>query len=247
MRILKTTLAAMCFFILFTLTVQAQDQESYMMNFTEFTIKFGHNSNFTEGVKKWNKCYQDNNGTSKWNVWHRVQGKGNVYVMAGRLANWAEMEKSDLAGKACRAIALDFITPHIESSEFNTTMSMPGWSKKTAMPDMKLVWVSSFKVKNSTIFDEVVKDVTSTLSKKEGDNRGYWYSFMGGDPDQADYIVSTPFTSYADLDIDVDSVWKVYEAVHGKTKTTDIRNKFRASVDTSWSYLYTLEEELSIP
>ncbi|WP_445736212.1 hypothetical protein [Mariniflexile sp.] len=245
MRILKTALAVMGLCIMLPLTAQSQDQESFMLNLTEFTIKFGHDSNFQEGVKKWNKCYQENNGTDKWNVWHRVQGKGNVYVLSGRLANWAEMDKPDETSKMCRAIALDFIIPHIESTEFNTTRYMPEWSKKASMEGIKLVWVSSFKVKNSTIFDEVVKDVSAALIKKEGDNRGYWYRFMGGSPDQADYIVSTPFKSYADLDIDVDSVWKVYEAVQGKTKTTETRNKFRSSLDSSWSYLYTLEEELS--
>ena len=94
------------------------------------------------------------------------------------------MDRPNLAGKACRAIALDFITPPIESTEFNTTMFMPELSRKASMEGMKLVWVTSFKVNNSTLFNEVVKDISTTLIKKEGDNRGYWYSFMGGLPGQ---------------------------------------------------------------
>ncbi len=245
MKTLKTILVAACFLLMLPISIQAQeDDESFILNLTEFTVKFGHDSNFTEGVKKWNKCYKDNNGTDTWNVWHRIQGKGNVYTLAARMDNWAEMDESDAAGKACRAIALNFITPHIESTEFNMASYMSDYSRKANMEGMSIVWVNNFKVNNSMAFNEVVKDVTSTLAKKEGDNRGYWYSIMGGQG--ADYFVSTPFKDFADLDVDTENVWKVYESVHGKSKTKETREKFNATLDDAWSYTYTLEEDLSM-
>lgn len=240
----KTIVCVACFLLLLPVTSQAQDDENFMLNLTEFTIKFGHDADFVEGVKKWNKCYKDNNGTETWNVWNRVQGKGNVYILSARMNNWAEMDKTDEAGKACRSIAMESIIPHIESSEFNIASFMPDYSRKTNLEGMTIVWVYNFKVNNRMAFNEVVKEVTSTIAKQEGSSRGYWYSLMGGQG--SDYFVSTPFTGFADLDKDTDSVWKVYASVHGESKTKQIREKFNAALDDSWSYTYTLVKDLSM-
>ncbi|WP_460218444.1 hypothetical protein [Psychroserpens sp. MEBiC05023] len=245
MKTLNTILCVACFlFMLPTMQAQEKENESFILGLTEFTIKFGHDANFTDGVKKWNKCYKDNGGKNTWNVWNRLQGKGNVYVMSNRMNNWAEMDSKDAAASACGAIAISSIVPHIESAEYNTTRFMPDMSRKANMEGMSIVWVTNFKVNNSAAFNEVVKDVSSTIAKKEGDHRGYWYSIMGGEG--ADYFVSSPFKDYADLDVDKDNVWKVYESVHGKAKTKEIRAKFNESLDDAWSYLYTLEEDLSM-
>lgn len=244
-KTLKTILLTTCILLMLPISTQAQEaEESFLLDLTEFTIKHGEGTNFTDGVKKWNKCYKDNQGKNTWNVWHRLQGKGNVYVLSSRLANWAEMDKKDDAAKECRTIAMSSIIPHIESVEYNVTRYMPEPSRKTNMEGMSIVWVNSFKVNDFVAFNEVLKEVTSTIATKEGGNRGYWYSIMGGEG--ADYFVSTPFKDFADLDKDTDSVWKVYESVHGKSKTIDIRKKFNAALEDAWSYTYTLEAELSM-
>ncbi|WP_339753342.1 hypothetical protein [uncultured Winogradskyella sp.] len=243
MNFFKTILFVACFALLLPTTTQAQESESDIMDLTEYTIKFGENSNFTEGVKKWKKCYKDNNGSGTWNIWHRLQGKGNVYVATNRFKNWAEMEQTDAAGKTCRSIALQFITPHIESIEYNTTRSMPEFSRKTVLEGMSIVWVTSFKVNDSRAFNEAVKEMSSTISKKEGDLRGYWYRYMGGEA--ADYFVSTPYKDFADLDTDRENIWKLYESANGKSKTDDLRKKFKDVIDEQWSYTFTLETELS--
>ncbi|MCB0444567.1 MAG: hypothetical protein R2812_08040 [Gelidibacter sp.] len=243
MKILKTTLCALSMLLLVPMTAQSQEQESLIMNLTTYTIKFGHDVNFREGVKKWNKCYKDNNGTDTYNIWHRVQGEGNVYVVSSKIKNWAEMDKTDAAGKACHAVALDFVVPHIESVKFNTTKTIPEFSSNAPLGDRTIVWVTDFKVNDDDTFNDIVKDVTSTIKKKEGDARGYWYAVMGGQG--ADYFVSSPYKNFAALDVKRDGVWKVYESVNGKAKTDDIRKKFRASIDDIWSYTYTLEKDLS--
>jgi hypothetical protein len=121
---------------------------------------------------------------------------------------------------------------------------MPEISRKATIDGMSIVWVYNFKVNNSMVFNEVVKDITSTISKKEGDNRGYWYSLMGGEG--ADYFVSTPIKDFADLDTKRDGVWKVYESVHGAAKTKETREKFNASLDEVWDYTFTLVSDLSM-
>jgi len=244
MRTIKTILLAAVTALVFTTTGNAQEEESFLLDLTEFTIKYGHGSQFVDGVKKWKKCYQDNNGEGTWNVWHRIQGDKNVYVASGRMDNWAEMDKTDPASLACSAIALQSIRPHIESQDQNIARSMPDISRSTDMPNMGLIWSTGFKVNNSMAFMEVIKEVTSTIKTKEGDQRGYWYNVMGGE--SMDYFVSSPYENFAALDKEEDGVWEVYSSVHGDKKTKEIREKFMASYDDIWSYIYTLEEELSM-
>ncbi|WP_417200245.1 hypothetical protein [Bizionia sp.] len=65
MKTIKTIMVLAALLLLAPCTTNAQEQESFIMNITEFTVKFGQDHNFTDGVKKWKKCYQDNNGTNK--------------------------------------------------------------------------------------------------------------------------------------------------------------------------------------
>ncbi len=234
-------LIALVPFLLFS-----QSDESILLNMSKITVKMGHDAQFAEGVKMYKKCYKENDGDGNWNSWKRVQGKGNVYIFTDAMKNWAEMDdSSDPAGKACRNIIVNFVRPHIKSIDYNIASSMPKISREP-MQDAKLVWVTFFKVKNGTAFNEVVNEVSIALKKIEGSERGFWYNVVGGGAYMADYFVSTPFTKFADLDTDVDSVWKVYEKVNGKKKTDAARAKFRASVLDVWSYMYSLKEELSM-
>lgn len=243
-KTIKLTILAICVLVILPNTSQAQDDEKFILNLTEFTVKFGHNSNFTDGVKKWNKCYKENDGKETWNVWHRLQGKGNVYVMASRVNKWAEMDESDPAGKACAAIAISSIIPHIESAEYNTARPMPKISKKDPLGENTIVWVNSFTIKNSLVFNEIIEEVTAAVKAEEGSFRAYWYRNMAGEG--MNYFVSTPFKDFADMDKERAGVWEIYEKAHGKAKTKEIREKFYAVLKNSSSYTYTLEKDLSM-
>jgi hypothetical protein len=123
--------------------------------------------------------------------------------------------------------------------------TLPDWSKKTMATDTKLVWVSYFRVKNGSLFSEVVKDVSSTVANKEGEPRGQWYGIMGGDEDEADYMVVSSYPNYAALDVDEDGPFEVYEQVHGEKKANAMREKWRNAVDAGWSYIWELNTEMS--
>ncbi|MDZ7615086.1 MAG: hypothetical protein U5K51_16365 [Flavobacteriaceae bacterium] len=56
----------------------------------------------------------------------------------------------------------------------------------------------------------------------------------------------TPYANYAALDIKRDNVWKMYETSHDKAKSDALRARFRASLKSDWSYLYKLNDELSL-
>ena len=224
----------------------SQDNEKFLLDMSEITVKLGHDAQFVEGVKKYKKCYAENKGTDKWNTWRRVQGKGNVYIFTDVLKNWAEMDDpSDAASSACRGIIQSFVMPHIISVNSNIASFIPEYSKKPSN-DYNVVWVASFEVNNSTNFMKAVKEVSSALQKTEGDNRGYWYSVMGGAAKIEDFFIAVPFNNFAGLDMERDGVWKVHEKVYGKKKTDATRAKFRASLDKSWSYIYKLVPKMSM-
>jgi hypothetical protein len=225
----------------------SQENESFLLDMTEITVKHGHNSQFIAGVEAWKACYLENDGENNWNIWKRVQGVGTVYTMTGRMANWAEMdEEGSAAGKACRMLVVNLIMPHVESIHYNIARSMPAMSSTNPFPaDTELVWVYNVKVNNSTSFKEVLADVNSALSKSSEGVRGYWYSVIGGAPEVSDYFVSIPYKNFAGLDVDREGVWEIHEKANGKKKTDAVRAKFRAAVDSDWSYIYSLQKELS--
>lgn len=223
---------------------KAQNEAAPILNVTEFTLLPGHEMQFIEGVKLWKECYKENNGTDQFNVWKRFQGESVVYAVTGFVANWAEMDEDDTAGKACRITAIRMVMPHVEKTNFSTARSMPEYSREP-LEGTKLFWVYFFRVNNSTLFNEVVKEITSTMKQKEGMPRGHWYAYLGAGPDAPHYMVSVPYKDFPDLDITRDGVWKAYESVHGKKKTDDLRAKWRSCLDNSWDYLYTLNEEMS--
>lgn len=233
--------------LMLPLMAMSQDADTQLLTLTEFTIKQGHAAQFLGGVKQWKACYKENNGTDSWNFWSRVQGERNVFGVSGFIPNWAEMDKEDEAGEACRIVAMNFIMPHIEKAVYNITKTIPKWSKKNTSTDFELVWVTYFKVKDGALFNEVVKEVSGTLAAEEGEPRGYWYSFMGGGQEAPDYMVSETFPSYAALDEDdkKDSPFAVYKKVHGDKKAKEMTDKWKKAVDTGWSYLWKLNKDLS--
>jgi hypothetical protein len=225
--------------------VQAQQSEKgFILSMTEFTIKRGHDVQFREGVKAWKACYIENKGEWTWNMWHRMNGEGNVYILTSRMANWAEMDETSDDGKNCRELVRNLINPHIESSEENFARFEPEYSKAYPNPD-PVLWVTSWQVSNGKKFREIVKEVSAATAKAEGSSRGFWYSYMGGNKDAADFFVAIPFANFAALDVDRENVWNIYEKANGKEKRDQLQAEFRESIKEAWSYLYKLDADMS--
>jgi len=225
----------------------SQSNDSFLLNMTELNVKFGHNEQFLEGMKAYKKCYVDNGGTDKWSLWHRVQGEGSVYVLTSSMAKWAEMDEDrDEAGQKCWINVVNLIRPHLQSVGYNIASSLPKVSRTTPFPETTtMVYVYSAKTSNGTAFMEAVSELTAAMKKADGDTRGTWYDSQGGGPDTADYFVGVPHDNFADMDVDRDGPWTTYEKANGKAKTDALRAKFRASISSDWSYMYTLNKELS--
>ena len=223
----------------------SQQAEERIMTMTTIKVKQGHTQQFEDGVKKWKECYKESGGENGWNFWTRMQGESGVYGVTGFMDKWAEMDESDPAGKDCYAIVMNFIMPHVESTTNAMSRSLPAWSKQSAPSDMKLAWVTYFKTDDRDQFSDVIKEVTSTMKDVEGDSRGYWYRMIGGDRDDADYFVSTIYSSYAELDADRDSPWEMYVKVKGEKKAKEMDKMWDDAGVETWSYIWQYNEELS--
>lgn len=225
--------------------IQAQKSEKgFILSMTTLTIKPGHDVQFREGVKAWKACYIENKGEWTWNVWHQMNGEGNVYILTSTMPNWAEMDETNDDGKNCRDLVRNLINPHIESAEDNFARFEPEYSKAYPNPD-PVLWVTYWQANNGMKFREIVKEVTAATAKAEGSSRGYWYSLMGGSKDAADFLVATPFTNFAALDMDRENVWNIYEKANGKEKRDQLQAEFRGTIKEVWSYLYKLDADLS--
>jgi hypothetical protein len=232
--------------LLLPFVIVSQENESFLLNLSEITVKPGHDAQFIEGVKAWKKCYKDNEGTMTWNMWRRVQGEGSVYTLTSTMSKWAEMDDdNDKAGRDCYLNVVNLIMPNVKNVHYNIARSMPEFSRSGTMEGRTLVWVYNVQTNNSSSFLEVVKEITMSTKKAEGDARGTWYNVQGGAPEVADFFVAIPFKNFAEMDVDKDNVWTLYEKANGKTKADALRAKFRAAVSNDWSYMYTLNEELS--
>ena len=232
------------FFLSFFIHAQ-NDARGALMSMSEMTIKPGHTAQFEAGVKAWKKCYNENNGDGNWNVWRRINGAGTVYTVTGSMENWAEMDDSnDPTDGKCNTLAINLITPHIESQTRNFARSMPGVSK-TMPEDTKVVEVWFVKVKNRGLHNEIVKEVSKAIKAKEGNARGAWYSTIGGDSSQPDYFVATHYNNFAAMDNDREGVWKIYEQSVGKKKADEMAEKMRNNMVSDWGYMYALNEDLS--
>ncbi|MGC9344261.1 MAG: hypothetical protein ACP5E3_16275 [Bacteroidales bacterium] len=242
------TLAVLFSFALLSINLNAQDEEeSFILSLTEFTVKPGHDFEFREGIKAWKDCYLENGGEWSWTIWRRVQGEGNVYILSSSMSSWAEMDETgDEAGKECRDMSRELINPHIEKAKYNLARYMPEMSKTEPM-EYDVVWVTNWTVNDGDKFRGTVNEITDIIRDVEGDPRGFWYGVMGGAVDEADYFVVDPYKNFAAMDEDRDGVWTLVEKSKGEKKKDELRQNFLDSVDEAWAYMYTREKELSRP
>ena len=219
-----------------------------LMSVTEFTVRDGHDLQFQEGVKAWKACYLAEKGEWTWRVWQRLQGEGNVYILASDMPNWAEMDKTDPVGSKCAALATAMINVHVEKAITHITRLLPAVSNSTPTTD-ELISVGFYELNPSDghKFLPAIREVAASLAKAEGAARGYWYSWQTMSPDSPNYHVVTPYKNYAAMDVTRDSVWDVYEKENGKEKRDAMQAQFRSSLKNSWTYQFKLNLEMSRP
>ncbi|HER41287.1 MAG TPA: hypothetical protein ENO10_08720 [Salinimicrobium catena] len=246
MKTMKNFIATLVVAILGVGVLSAQNgtSASEILTTTEITVKQGHNAQFIEGVKKWKECYLENRGEDQWSMWSRQQGLGNVYIMAGTLTSWAEMENEDLVDRECYIMLLNHILPHIEKVNSRVARTIPEFSRSIP-EDTRYIWVTYYDVRREYPFKEIVREVTQAIKNKEGTPRGLWYDFELGAPDTPDFMVVEPYKEYADIDIKRDSPAKIYTDAVGEEKANELWDKWFDTLEQSWAYIYKLNPEMS--
>ncbi|TRO64166.1 hypothetical protein [Christiangramia sabulilitoris] len=234
------------FILLFPILGFTQEKdESRILHMYELEIKMNERENFEKGMKKWKDCYLENSGKDNWNVWNRVQGATGTVAVTFFMDKWAEMDEAPTgADTACQSIFQTDVFPYVVKMDHKMAESMPEFSKNPSSGNT-VAWVRFFRTENWRDFKDVVKEVSSTYKEAKGEPLGYWYDFIGGDPDGPDYMVSMLHKNFAGLDEEWDSPWEIYEQKHGKDKTTKMQEKFRSSVEDTWTFVYKLNENLS--
>jgi hypothetical protein len=219
-----------------------------LMSVTEFTIKAGHETQFREGIKAWKACYLENKGEWTWRMWQRQQGEGSVFVLASDMANWAEMDKTDESGKKCQDLARTLINPHIEKASSHVTRFQLGISKGTPLTEDKIrVTFYELNASNGHKLMEVAKEVEGFRKTAGITAPGYWYQWVTSGPESPNFHHVMPYKDYASMDIIQESVWQTVEKSAGKAKRDELQAAFRSSLQNTWSYIYTLDKDISRP
>lgn len=215
-----------------------------LLNVLVIDVKSGHDAEFRDGVAAYKACYLEHDGEGTWNFWQQMNGKGGTYVGAWPMASWAEMDEADEAGRACREVVREQISPHVKSTESNFARTIPELSRDfTEVSDV--VWVTFFRVDDVRLFRSTIDSITSAMREAEGAPRGYWYEVMGGSQESAHYWVVTPFDNFAALDESRDGVFTVVEKARGEEEAERVRADARKAVESIWSYLYHRVADLS--
>lgn len=226
-----------------TFGAHAQDGGSgYLMNLTEYTVKQGHGPDFQAGVTAYKECYLENDGESTWGVWHRMQGEGTTYAVTIPSGTWADMAKDDPAGEACQDVAMEQIVPHIQNRNHMIVRHMPDVSSSS--DDYSVVVTHNFLVNDNRTFNRIVKDISSVMADHDEAAPGTWYNVIGG-RDNPDYFAAAQFKDLAALDEAGPGPWAIYEEHHGEEAADQLRSEFRDAVDEYWSYIYSLNDEMS--
>ena len=246
MGTMKNFIAAVMVAIFGTGVLSAQNgaSESEILTTTVITVKQGHNARFIEGVKNWKECYLKHNGKEKWTMWGRQQGVGQVYIMAGTISTWGEMETKNEVHNECYIALLNHVLPHIEEVKTRVATTMPEVSRSTP-EDTRYIWVTYYNVREEHSFKEVIREITNAIKSKEGYPRGLWYNFQLGAPDTPNFMMVEPYKGYADIDIKRDSPAKIYTDAVGEEKANELWDKWFDTLEERWAYIYKLNPEMS--
>lgn len=222
----------------------AQDESGTpLLTVYEPHVKMGHDREFRDAVAEWKKCYLENEGESSWGVWHRIQGKGNVYAVTFQDQGWAEWAADDAAGEACESIIHDRIDPNLDTVVTEVARHLPEISGSA--DEFSVVNVLNFRVGDRATFHRIVRDVTTVLREDEHPFQGIWYETVGGGPHAPDYFVVVAIKDFAAMDADEPGVWERYAAAKGQEAADKAQAEFGEAIDHEWSFLYSRIEDLS--
>jgi len=212
----------------------AQEENDYILEVTEIGVKLGHDMKFREGVKAYMACYAENGGQGSWSVWRNVDGKGGVYHIVSDLANWAEMDTPDEAGRECWPTIEEQVSPHMTSVSTSFSRPMPEWSGDAEGYDV--VRLHRFRVDDAELFQETVGAITSIMKESDYEHIGAWYDVINNDSNEPDYFVVAHYDNFAAMDEDRAGPYAVVAESGGEARADELWEQFGEALHDDWEY-----------
>ncbi|MGA7538962.1 MAG: hypothetical protein WBW93_09350 [Steroidobacteraceae bacterium] len=206
---------------------------------------------FNVGTKAWEKCLRAHGTQQATDVYDAETGDLSRYLFLNNYSAWSGMDAHDAAGKACRAIFVAQVLPHVgqaysQIAERNDKDSyMPGGDSDPPA----IMWVAAFRIKTgqAAAFHEGLAQFAAAAAKT------HWMGhFAGWDIDASgqggeDFVLVWPNKNWADVGTDPSpSAKDMMASVYGAANAEAMHQKFMAAVHESWSDAWSYDKDLSI-
>ncbi len=216
--------------------VGQEDDDSYIMRITEVKVNLGHEPKFREAVKSYHACVAENAPDEQWRAWRQVGGNGIGYHFVSRMANWAEMDEPNEAGRACWSEHGENIAAHVSSMSTRFARPMPEWSGNAE--NFSVIRLHQFRVKDGAAFREAAGAVASILKEAWDDYSAFWMRMVANSSNEPSYVRVSHWENFAawDEDSDRDSAYDTVVAAVGEERADELWAQWDEALRDDWQY-----------
>lgn len=209
---------------------------------------------YEAGIKSYNRCLNQHGFKYTWTAWTHETGNTYTYSYISPPGSWSSFDAMQVAGKACDASFKSEVNPHLKGETSAFMVIMPELSLMPA--DMgtpsALMDVTYFTLKPGHDADEAftsaVKKIIAAAEKSHWPGHAVLMRIRGGDQGAPDYILASPYKSWADLGAEPDPpLWKMLENVYGKQDAAALRKSLNDAIQDESSHVDSYNADLTYP
>lgn len=207
---------------------------------------------YETAVKSYNKCLGQHGFKFTWLAWSHETGDTYKYSYVAGPYTWADFDTMHTTSKACDAVWRSEANAHLKSETSAFLVAMPELSHMPKDKDAKpaLINVTYFTLKNGREADDAftdgVKKITVAADKANWSGHFTLYKVKGADKDAPDYILVTPYKSWAEYGPGANPpVWKMVEGVDGKQAADALRKSLNDAIQDASAHVDSYSDELT--
>lgn len=207
---------------------------------------------YVAGVKAYNQCLAEHGFKYTWTAWSHETGNTYTYSYVSNPVTWADFDTMHEQGKACDAVWMAQVNPHLMSE---TSAFMVAHPEMSHMPgDMGvgtgLIGVTYFTLKSGRepyeTFMKNAKLIAEAAAKANWTSHYGFGEVQDAGPGAPDFIFVFPAKNWADYGQPVNpSVWKMLEGVYGKKKAEEIRKSVNDTIKHISSHVDSYDADLT--
>jgi hypothetical protein len=207
---------------------------------------------YETAIKNFNKCLGQHGFKFSWTAWTHETGDTYRYSYVAGPYTWADVDTMHASGKACQDAWRSEGNAHLKSETSAFLVAMPELSRmpkdKNAKP--ALINVTYFTLNNGleadAAFTDGVKKITAAAEKSKWSLEYTTYKVRGADKDAPDYILVSPYKSFADYGAGPNpAVWKMLESADGKQEADAVHKAINDAIKDASSHVDSYSEELT--